>query len=92
MNASPSLSATTEDDRDAKLAVIRDALAAAVPESFGETAPGAARPGPENESAATTSVGSLDLLVDDAADAAARERERERRDRGASRWARERNR
>ena len=92
VNASPSLSATTEDDRDAKLAVIRDALAAAVPESFGESAPGAERPGPENESAATTSVGSLDLLVDDAADAAARERERERRDRGASRWARERNR
>jgi hypothetical protein len=30
--------------------------------------------------------------VDDAADAAARERARERRDRGASRWARERNR
>ena len=92
VNASPSLSATTEDDRDAKLAVIRDALAAAVPESFGESAPGAERPGPENESAATTSVGSLDLLVDDAADAAARERARERRDRGASRWARERNR
>jgi len=92
VNASPSLSATTEDDRDAKLAVIRDALAAAVPESVGETAPGAERPGPENESAATTSVGSLDLLVDDAADAAARERARERRDRGASRWARERNR
>ena len=92
VNASPSLSATTEDDRDAKLAVIRDALAAAVPESFGESAPGAERPGPENESAATTSVGSLDLLVDDAANAAARERERERRDRGASRWARERNR
>ena len=92
VNASPSLSATTEDDRDAKLAVIRDALAAAVPESFGESAPGAERPGTENESAATTSVGSLDLLVDDAADAAARERARERRDRGASRWARERNR
>jgi tubulin polyglutamylase TTLL1 len=92
VNASPSLSATTEDDRDAKLAVIRDALAAAVPESFRESAPGAERPGPENESAVTTSVGSLDLLVDDAADAAARERARERRDRGASRWARERNR
>lgn len=92
VNASPSLSATTEDDRDAKLAVIRDALAAAVPESFRESAPGAERPGPGNESAVTTSVGSLDLLVDDAADAAARERARERRDRGASRWARERNR
>ena len=92
VNVSPSLSATTEDDRDAKLAVIRDALAAAVPESFRESAPGAERPGPGNESAVTTSVGSLDLLVDDAADAAARERARERRDRGASRWARERNR
>ena len=83
VNASPSLSATTDDDRDVKLAVIRDALAAAVPESFPFGDPGL------DENA--NSVGSLDLLVDDAADAAARERARERRDRGAGRRARERN-
>ena len=70
VNASPSLSATTDDDRDVKLAVIRDALAAAVPESFPFGDPGL------DENA--NSVGSLDLLVDDAADAAARERARER--------------
>ena len=87
VNASPSLSATTEDDRDVKLAVIRDALAVAVPESFcGGTE--------VDERSKKNSVGSLDLLVDDAADAAARERARERRDRGAGRLflSRERNR
>ena len=86
VNASPSLSATTEDDRDVKLAVIRDALAVAVPESFC---------GGMEVDERVNSVGSLDLLVDDAADAAAQtSRARERRDRGAGRLflSRERNR
>jgi hypothetical protein len=86
VNASPSLSATTEDDRDVKLAVIRDALAVAVPESFC---------GGSEVDERVNSVGSLDLLVDDAADAAAQtSRARERRDRGAGHLflSRERNR
>ena len=81
VNASPSLSATTDDDGDVKLAVIRDALAAAIPEGF---------PGASTVDERAVVVGSMELLVDDAMDAAARERARERGDRGAGRSARER--
>jgi tubulin polyglutamylase TTLL1 len=69
VNASPSLSTTTDDDRDLKLAVIRDALAVAVPE------------------AGAVDLGALEVLADDAAEEGAARRARERRERGAGRWA-----
>jgi len=76
VNASPSLSATTDDDRVMKLTVIRDALAVAVPSDRGVSAEKAWKGTTDrlisgdvswNGTASnSTSVGCLDLLVDDA--------------------------
>tara|TARA_B110000977_G_scaffold80890_1_gene108269 strand:+ start:30149 stop:31570 length:1422 start_codon:yes stop_codon:yes gene_type:complete len=65
VNASPSLSATTEDDRDMKLRVIRNALLVAVPDETSETKYALGK-----NAKASRSVGCLDLLVDDSIDVA----------------------
>ena len=88
VNASPSLSATTEDDRDAKLAVIetrsprRCRRAFAKARGSGASGSGKRKRRDYQRGVAGSACGRR------RGRGGARARERERRDRGASRWAR----